>query len=614
MVPPRVRTASKALALVFVTAFVTACGGGGSPTQPPPPTATATITVGVVASALQAGATTVVPVVLTRGGSFTGPVTVTATGLPTGVTASTATIAAGATSATITLTAAATAAATTAPVTYTVTGTGSGVTIAPQSVTITVAAGNGAVIALSAPSGSLEAGRSGSIIVTVTRTGSFTGTVTVNVTGLPTGVTATSQTLAAGVTTDTIPLASNLGVAAATSTLSVTGTGSGVTIAPQTYALTTTLGPIAQLGNDMTSPDLYHGHAMALNADGTRIVVGAFGGGANGTTRVYQRTGSTWAQLGADIVGEGADDRAGTSVAINAAGSRIAIGAYLNDGGGSSSGHVRVYDLVAGTWTQVGADLDGDGSSWGFGLYVALSASGSRLVASGSGVGGVTGRVKVFDLIGSTWTQVGATLTAGNEFGSALDISSDGSTIAAGSSSAAGSSRAGTATVYRLVGATWTLLGDVMQGEQISDTFGSGLALNATGTRIVVAAPGDREGGVSGGGGASGKLRVFDLVGATWTQVGGDILGSTGLNGEGLGETVGISDDGTRVAATGASQGIAKVYTFASGAWAQTGPTIAAYGTATRSEGLAISADGRSVGVGYVNGTPRIARVFRITP
>jgi hypothetical protein len=613
MVPPRVRTASRALALVFAAAFVAACGGG-SPTQPTPtPTPTATLTVGVTASALQAGATTVVPVVLTRGGGFTGAVTVTATGLPTGVTSSTETIAAGATSATITLTAAATAAATTAPVTYTVTGTGSGVTIAPQSVALTVAAGNGAVIALSASSGSLEVGRSGSIIVTVTRTGSFTGTVTVNVTGLPAGVTATSQTLAAGVTTDTIPLSSTLAVAAATSTLSVTGTGSGITIAPQPYALTTTLGPIAQLGNDMTSTDGTYAATMALNADGTRIIVSA-ATTTNGTTRVYERTGNTWTQMGADIIGETSGDRAGTSVSISASGTRIAVGAYLNDGAATNAGQVRVYDFVSGAWTQVGADIDGEGSSWGFGWSVALNASGSRLVASGAGVNSTTGRVKVYDLVGSTWTQLGATLSAGNEFGDRVDISSDGSTIAVASPSAAGSSRAGTVQVFRLVGATWTQLGNVLQGEQIGDVFGSGLALTATGSRIVVAAPSDNEGGVSGGGGTAGKLRVFDLVGATWTQVGGDILGATGLNGEGLGENVGISDDGTRIAANGASQSVAKVYTFTGGAWTQTGPTITSYGSAVRSEGLALSADGRAVSVGYINGSPRIARVFHITP
>jgi len=108
-----------------------------------------------------------------------------------------------------------------------------------------------------------------------------------------------------------------------------------------------------------------------------------------------------------DIVGEAADDRAGSGVDINDAGTRIAVGAYLNDGGGSASGHVRVYDLVGTTWTQVGADLDGDAANHALGWSVALSASGNRLIAGGPGNGSTTGRVKVYELAGGTWTQLG---------------------------------------------------------------------------------------------------------------------------------------------------------------------------------------------------------------
>lgn len=587
------------------------CSGGSETTAPPAPIPTASIALGAGIASITAGGTTAVPVTITRGGGFAGAVTVTASGLPTGVTAGTTTIAAGTTSGTLPLAAAANAPAGTAtPVSITASGTG--VTIASQPLALTVVGGNGAVVALSASSGTLEAGRAGRIIVTVTRTGTFTGTVNVSVTGLPAGVTATNQTLAPGVTTDTIPLTSTLAATAATTTLTVAATGAGITIAPQTYALTTTLGPIAQLGNDITNPDGQFAGTMALNADGTRIVVGA-ASTVNGTTRVYERTGSTWTQMGTDILGEAPGDRAGISVAITAAGTRIAVGAYLNDGNLLNAGHVRVYDFVAGTWTQVGGDIDGGETvNWAFGWRVALSASGTRLLATTTGLFDNGGRAKVYDLVGSTWTQVGATLIGTNQFGNDADISSDGATIAISSPSAAGSSRAGTVQAFRLVGAVWTQVGGVLQGEEISDGFGEGLALSASGTRLVVSAPNDKEGGISGGGGGAGKVRIFDLVGSTWTQVGSDLLGGGPLDGEGLGFAVGISADGSRVAATGASA--TKVYTFTGGAWVQTGPNVTSFGTAVRAEGLALSADGRTLGVGYVNGTPRIARVFRITP
>lgn len=473
-----------------------------------------------------------------------------------------------------------------------------------------------ASIALGNASGSVVAGTSTTIPITVTRSGGFAGDVTVSATGAPAGVTIASQVIAAGGSSGTLTVATTSAATAGTTTISVTATGTGVTISAQSYALTVTApaSPITQIGSDITSTDGSFGSKVALSANGTRMVVGAQGT-TNGTTRVYERTGTTWAQLGGDIVGEAAGDQAGTSVDINAAGTRIAIGAYLADGATVNSGHVRVYDLVGTTWTQVGSDIDGDGASWGLGYSVALSASGNRLVAGAPIVGGSNGKAKVMELVGGAWTQVGNVLTANNEYGSAVDISSDGTTIAVGAPSASGSSRAGTVQVYRLTGATWTQLGNTLQGVQIADTFGTGLSLTASGARIAVAAPDDTLGGRSGGGSAGGVVRVYDLSGATWTQVGGDILGAVGVNGENLGETVVISDNGTRVAASGASQSVARVFTLSGTTWAQTGANITnATGAAVRSEGLGLSADGASVAVGWVNGSPRRVRVFSVTP
>ena len=65
-------------------------------------------------------------------------------------------------------------------------------------------------------------------------------------------------------------------------------------------------------------------------------------------------------QLGADIDGEAAGDYSGYSVSLSEDGTRVAIGAYLNDGTGTDAGHVRVYEYSGGSWTQLGADIDGE--------------------------------------------------------------------------------------------------------------------------------------------------------------------------------------------------------------------------------------------------------------
>ena len=56
--------------------------------------------------------------------------------------------------------------------------------------------------------------------------------------------------------------------------------------------------------------------------------------------------GSTWTQVGANIIGEASNDNFGSSIVMNDAGTRLLIGAYGNDGGGTSSGHARIYDLL----------------------------------------------------------------------------------------------------------------------------------------------------------------------------------------------------------------------------------------------------------------------------
>ncbi|MCK4990803.1 MAG: T9SS type A sorting domain-containing protein, partial [Bacteroidales bacterium] len=110
--------------------------------------------------------------------------------------------------------------------------------------------------------------------------------------------------------------------------------------------------------------------------------------------------GGTWTQIGLDIDGEAALDWSG-KVSLSVDGSIVAIGAPDNDGNGNESGHVRVYQNTGGTWTQIGADIDGEAAGDRSGRFVSLSADGS-IVAIGAphnvGNGPSSGHVRVFDL------------------------------------------------------------------------------------------------------------------------------------------------------------------------------------------------------------------------
>ncbi len=106
----------------------------------------------------------------------------------------------------------------------------------------------------------------------------------------------------------------------------------------------------------------------------------------------------------------------------------LAVGAYLNDDGGSSAGEVRVFRDDAGAWTQVGGDLDGPEEGAWLGWSVSLSSDGASVVGSGPGGNGIA---RLYTLSSDTWTlQTKPDFGTGDETGTAVAISGDASTVA----------------------------------------------------------------------------------------------------------------------------------------------------------------------------------------
>ena len=125
--------------------------------------------------------------------------------------------------------------------------------------------------------------------------------------------------------------------------------------------------------------------------------------------RVYEYSGSSWSQLGADIDGEASGDYSGRSVSLSSDGTIVAIGAPYNDGNGSNSGHVRVYQYSDSSWTQLVLDIDGEAANDYSGHSVSLSSDGT-IVAVGAygndGNGSDSGHVRVYDIETPTISSV----------------------------------------------------------------------------------------------------------------------------------------------------------------------------------------------------------------
>jgi predicted secreted hydrolase len=153
---------------------------------------------------------------------------------------------------------------------------------------------------------------------------------------------------------------------------------------------------------DGEAADDQSGNSVSLSEDGSRLAIGARKhDGARGHVRIYDWDGTTWNQAGADIDGEAEGDNSGVSVSLRADGSRVAIGARYNDENGSNAGHVRIYDWNGTAWTQAGADIDGEAADDQSGRSISLSSNGSR-VAIGArindGFATDAGHVRIFSL------------------------------------------------------------------------------------------------------------------------------------------------------------------------------------------------------------------------
>ena len=63
----------------------------------------------------------------------------------------------------------------------------------------------------------------------------------------------------------------------------------------------------------------------------------------------------------------------------------LLLGLIYNDGNGSSSGHVRVYEYSSSSWSQLGSDIDGEASSDQSGWSVSLSRDGTTVAIGAKG-------------------------------------------------------------------------------------------------------------------------------------------------------------------------------------------------------------------------------------
>ncbi len=246
-----------------------------------------------------------------------------------------------------------------------------------------------------------------------------------------------------------------------------------------------------------------------------------------------------------------------------------------------------------------------------FGHAVAISSDGNFAVVGAWGRTKGTGVAFTYGYSGGVWTQKAelnpSDLVAGEQFGSAVAISSDGTTAVVGAEAKNGSpgqsSRdvAGSVYVFTRSGSTWTQQAEL----RASDTapglrFGTAVSLSGDGNTLLV---GGRGNAWSGGPFPAGAAYVFTRSGSTWTQQ-QKLTAADAATGDYFGSSAALSADGLTAVvgapAKNSSTGASYVFTVSGGVWSQQAELTAGDAAANDSFGTsaAVNADGTTALMG----------------
>jgi hypothetical protein len=295
----------------------------------------------------------------------------------------------------------------------------------------------------------------------------------------------------------------------------------------------------------------------------------------------------------------------GTTLAVAApyeSSSAKGINGNQKDNSLYSSGAVYIFVQRNGAWTQQAyIKASNPGQSYKFGYAVSLSQDGNTLAVSSpgeasaaKGINGdqndksipLAGAVYVFTRTGTTWTQqayikasntgeagVGDQFAEGDQFGFSVGISADGNTLAVGAigedSGAKGvngdqndNSQPGSGAVYVFTrnGSTWSQQAYLKQSNtDAADLFGYSVGLSADGNTLAASAYDEdssaREinGVQDKGRRGTGAIYVFTRTGASWAQT-AYLKASNAENGDSLGYSIAISQDGNTIAGGAADE------------------------------------------------------------
>lgn len=276
------------------------------------------------------------------------------------------------------------------------------------------------------------------------------------------------------------------------------------------------------------------------------------------------------------------------SVAVD--GNRILVGAHNKD---DRTGAAYVYELQGTTWTQV-QKLEGEGVEVddAFGHAVALSGDYAFIAAQRTENGGhlSAGAVYVFQRVAGTWTQVDILRAPDPSqsawFGWAIDTDGDRLLIGA---YASGPAR-GSAYFFHLEEGEWVLRDNVQASDAAAESY-FGVDVAIEGDMAIVGSWANATNGIH-----SGAAYVFEFDGENWTET-AKLTQQNPAAGDRFGNALAMSGEYAIIAApgdgdNGVNSGSARVFRLQAGTWTEVATLLASGGSANDQFGTSIAMDG----------------------
>ena len=390
--------------------------------------------------------------------------------------------------------------------------------------------------------------------------------------------------------------------------LTVMGSRVAIVIDDRRALYPLTVDPVTQVAELTATPSFagaLFGTCISLSANGHTGLIGAFQQETGrGAAYVFQESGGQWTQQ-AELTPQvrTANDKFGGSVALSADGTEALVGAF---GTASGRGAAYIFTASGGQWTQQAQLAASDGLARdGLGVAVALSSNGSTALVAASNwhYSGSTpgpGVVYVYQGGGAQWTQE-ARLSASDgaptdDFGGSVALSANGTVALIGADvhQVGSNPSQGAAYVFTGSGAQWTQADELTASDGgANDGFGVPLALSSNGTEALIGSGGHTVGAHQ----YQGAAYVFTGSGAQWAQ-NAELTASDGAANDFFGLSVALSASGTTALVGAAShnnaQGSAYQFNGSGSQWTQSAELTASDGVANDEFGysVALSAPG----------------------